>query len=69
MQPVTSVVVEVVEIDEGGLGEVVVGEAAVTGLGRDHGLAVGREGRVTDGEPFVVSEVSDLLVVGEGVAA
>ena len=69
VETVARVLLEVVEIDEGGLPEVVVGQFEVSDLGGHNGLRAGGERGVSDGERLVVGEVPRLLLVGERVAA
>ena len=69
VEAVPGVVLAVLEVHEGGLGEVVVGELEVADLGRHDGLGAGGQGRVPDGERLVVVEVAELLLGGEGVAS
>ena len=53
---------QVVEVHQGGLGEVVVGELEVADLGGDHRLGAGRQRRVAHGAALVVVEVARLLL-------
>ena len=69
MHPVADVVLEVLEIHEGRLGEVVIGQVEVAGLGRDDGLHACRQGRVADRDGLVVGEVASLLLGSEAVPA
>ena len=66
---VDGVVLQVVEVHEGCLAEVVVGELEVPHFSGDHRLRAGRQRRVADGQSLVVGEVARLLLVGEGIAA
>lgn len=69
MQAITGVARQIVQIDEGRLAEVVVGEVQVSDLGGDDRLDRRRERRVTDGDGLVVVEVAQLLVGVKLVAA
>ena len=69
VQPVAGVVLEVLEIDQGGFGEVVVGQLEVPDLGRDDRLGAGRQRGVAHGQRLVVGEVAGLLLGAEGVSA
>ena len=69
VEAVAGVVLEVVEVDQGGFAEVVVGQLEVADLGRDHRLGAGRERGIADRQRLVVGEVAGLLLVAEGVAA
>src|SRR5215212_8924787 len=50
VDPVAGVVVDVIEVQHGGLAEVVVGQFEVTDLGRDHRLGESRQRGVADGQ-------------------
>ena len=69
MQSLGGVVREIVQVDEGGLAEVVVREVEVADLGCDDRLDACRERGVADGDAFVVLEVAALLFGVEAVAA
>ena len=62
VQAVAGVVLEVLEVHQGGLGEVVVGQLEVSDLGGDHRLGAGRERGVAHGQRLVVGEVPRLLL-------
>ena len=63
VQPVAGVVLEVVEVDQRGLGEVVVGQLEVADLGGDDRLGARGQRRVANGQRLVVGEVARLLLV------
>ncbi len=66
VQPVAGVVLQVLQIHQGRLGGVGVGEVEMARLGGDDGLAAGRQGGVPDGERLVVGEVAGDLVRAVG---
>ena len=69
MEAVAGVVLQVVEVDQGGLAEVVVGQFQMSDLGRDHRLRARRERGIPDGQRLVVREIACLGLGAESVAA
>ena len=68
MDAVAGVVLQVVQVEQGGFGEVVVGELEVAHFCGHGRLDARRQRRVTDGEPLVEREVAGLLLGGEVLA-
>ncbi len=68
MQPVTTVVVQVVQVTERRLGPVVVGQVQLPHLGGDHSLGGGGQRGVPDRARLVVGEVASLVLSAEGIA-
>ena len=68
VEAVAGVVLEVVEVDQGGLAEVREGELHVADLRGDHRLGARRQRRVAHCDRPRSSRSCALLVVGEGVA-
>ena len=69
VQPVPRVVLEIVQVHQRGLGEVVVREFQVAGLGGEDGLGARRQRRVAHRQRLVVGEGARLVLGGERVAA
>ena len=69
VESIARVVLEIVEIDEAGLAEIVVGELEVPDLRRDDRLGAGRERGVADSQRLVVGKVAGLAFLAECVAA
>src|SRR5438067_11790954 len=68
MDPVSRIVLQVLQVQQGSLDEIVVRKVQVANFRGDDGLGPVRQRRITHGQTLVIRKVASLLLGAEGVA-